>query len=132
MNPIGEKLRQEVTRTLRTILCFPASLIQRMLSLYCCLTPSVTLTPISSRTVAAILSVTTRSCGSPDVHTQRNGPKPKEKMSLWKEKVSSLEEETISHKKSHKKEKISPHDVLHVRRKSKLCGSSTRLLYVSS
>lgn len=67
-----------------TILCFPASLIQRMLSLYCCFTRSGTLALISSRTVAAMLSVTARSLGSPDVHTQRNGPKPNEKISLGK------------------------------------------------
>ena len=65
-----------------TIWCFPASLIQRMLSWYCCRTPSLTPTAISSRTVAAIWSVTSRSLGSHEVHTQRNGPKPSEKMSL--------------------------------------------------
>lgn len=37
---------------------------------------------ISSITFAAILSVTFKSSGSPEVHTQRNGPKPKEKTSL--------------------------------------------------
>lgn len=65
-----------------TILCFPASLIQRMLSLYCCLMWSVTLALICSKTLAAMLSVAARSWGSPDVHTQRNGPKPNEKISL--------------------------------------------------
>lgn len=65
-----------------TILCFPASLIHRMLSLYCCLMPSVTLALICSNTPVAMWSVTARSWGSPDVQTQRNGPKPREKMSL--------------------------------------------------
>lgn len=70
-----------------TILCFPASLIQRMLSSYCCRMPSVTWALISSRTLAARLSVSARSCGSPDVQTQRKGPKPKEKMSLGRKQV---------------------------------------------
>lgn len=65
-----------------TILCFPASLIHRMLSLYCCLMPSVTLALICSKTLAAMWSVAARSRGSPDVHTQRKGPKPREKISL--------------------------------------------------
>lgn len=65
-----------------TILCFPASLIHRMLSVYCCLMPSVTLALICSKTLAAMWSVAARSWGSPDVHTQRKGPKPREKISL--------------------------------------------------
>lgn len=65
-----------------TISCFPASRIQWMLSLYCCRTFSVTVVLISSSTAAAIASVSDRSAGSPEVHTQRNGPKPSEKISL--------------------------------------------------
>lgn len=65
--------------------CFPASRIQRMLSLYCCRTRSGTVALISSSTVAAMLSVCTRSAGFPEVQTQRNGPKPREKMSLYTE-----------------------------------------------
>lgn len=65
-----------------TILCFPASRIQRMLSWYCCWTLSVTVALISSSTVAAIASVSKRSAESPEVQTQRNGPKPSEKISL--------------------------------------------------
>ena len=37
---------------------------------------------ISFNTSVAILSVLCKSVGSPDVHTQRNGPNPKEKISL--------------------------------------------------
>lgn len=65
-----------------TILCFPASRIQQMLSLYCCRTCSVTVELISSSTAVAIASVSARSAGSPEVQTQRNGPKPSEKISL--------------------------------------------------
>ena len=36
-------------------------------------------------TAVAIASVCLRSSGNPEVHTQRNGPNPKEKMSLKKE-----------------------------------------------
>lgn len=82
-----------------TILCFPASLIQWMLSLYCCFTRSGTLALISSRTVAAMLSVTARSLGSPDVHTQRNGPKPNEKISLGKGIWNEIK--NIAHKLIH-------------------------------
>lgn len=70
------------TNVRHTILCFPASRIQRMLSLYCCRTRSVTVELMSSSTVVAIASVSTRSAGSPEVQTQRNGPKPSEKISL--------------------------------------------------
>lgn len=82
-----------------TILCFPASLIQWMLSLYCCFTRSGTLALISSRTVAAMLSVTARSLGSSDVHTQRNGPKPNEKISLGKGIWNEIK--NIAHKLIH-------------------------------
>lgn len=74
-----------------TILCFPASLIHRMLSLYCCLMPSVTLALICSKTLVAMWSVAARSWWSPDVHTQRKGPKPREKISLGQR------QEEISH-----------------------------------
>lgn len=42
----------------------------------------------SSSTDMAIESVVARSCGSPEVQTQRNGPNPREKMSLGREHVS--------------------------------------------
>ena len=44
----------------------------------------------SSSTDVASSSVTTRSCGSPDVHTQRKGPNPWEKMSLQGQKARQL------------------------------------------
>ena len=40
----------------------------------------------SSSTDMAIESVAARSCGSPEVQTQRNGPNPREKMSLGRER----------------------------------------------
>lgn len=42
----------------------------------------------SSSTDAASSSVTARSWGSPDVHTQRKGPNPRENMSLQRQKAS--------------------------------------------
>lgn len=42
----------------------------------------------SSSTDMAMESVVARSCGSPEVQTQRNGPNPREKMSLGREHVS--------------------------------------------
>lgn len=129
-----------------TILCFPASLIHRMLSLYCCLMRSFTLALTCSKTLAAMLSVAARSWGSPDVHTQRKGPKPKEKISLrqWqKEKnhkpVTSIDWWIDNPSQCLKKQNnvrwcaeeiASPHNVLDIRWVTKFSRSSTHLFYL--
>ena len=125
-------------------MCFPASLIQRMLSLYCCLMRSVASVQIFSRTVAAMSSVTARSWGSPEVHTQRNGPKPREKMSLWQRQKEGDYKSSIVRRRDLitfqqryykinarlvKSENASPHNVLYIRRVTEFSCSSTVLFY---
>ena len=64
------------------------------------------------KTSVAMASVCLRSSGSPDVQTQRNGPKPKEKMSLEEEEAGKV----ITIVKSNPKLWLFlPHDILDVR-----------------
>ena len=65
-------------------------------------------------TAVAIASVCLRSSGNPEVHTQRNGPNPKEKMSLKKEGGG-----VIIVKKGLELRLFLPHDILDVRWVSK-------------
>ena len=73
-------------------------------------------------TAVAIASVCLRSSGNPEVHTQRNGPNPKEKMSLKRRRRG------YHRKKGLELRLFLPHDILDVRWVSK--GRSLLLLTI--